>query len=314
MALPRSGLQILVLGSAAGGGFPQWNCNCGACRRARSGASDALARTQSSLAVSVDGERWVLLNASPDLRLQIEANQVLHPRLAPRHSPIEAVLLSNADIDHVAGLLSLRESHPFALYGTARVLAILANNSVFNVLAAGTVARRELQLDEEAEIRTSEGTPLGLCVRTFAVPGKIALYLEKSSEPNFGGQAADTVGFEISAANGKSFFYIPGTAGVPAGLAARLQGAQLVFFDGTLWRDEEMIEAGLTQKSGLRMGHISLSGPQGSLAVFAPLSVKRKIFIHINNTNPILIEGTPERLATESAGWEVAFDGMRVEL
>jgi pyrroloquinoline quinone biosynthesis protein B len=307
-------MQILVLGSAAGGGFPQWNCNCGGCRRARSGSPGALPRTQSSLAVSADGARWVLLNASPDLRLQIEANQALHPRLRPRHSPLQGVLLSNADIDHVAGLLSLREAQPLALYATERVLAVLKANRIFDVLAAGVVARRELKLEEKVEIETAGGEALGLRIRAFAVPGKIALYLEDSAKPNFGSQAADTVGFEISANDRESFFYIPGCATMPVELGERLRGADLVFFDGTLWHDEELIAAGVMQKTGQRIGHISLAGPEGSLAAFAPLGVKRKVFIHINNTNPILIEGAPERLAAEAAGWEVAFDGMRIEL
>lgn len=307
-------MNILVLGSAAGGGFPQWNCSCGNCRRARSGDRAALPRTQSSLAVSPDGERWVLLNASPDLGQQIRDNAALHPRGGRRQSPIAAVVVTNGDVDHVAGLLTLRESQPFALYATARVQRVLTSNSIFNVLNPDAVARRELFLHEPCEIADCDGASLGLRVTPFAVPGKVALYLEDASAgPGFGTQAGDTVGLEV-AAGGRRFFYIPGCAAMPAELAARLRGAELVFFDGTLWRDDEMIAAGLGTKTGQRMGHMSLDGAGGTLAAFAPLDVRRKVFIHMNNTNPILLADSPERARAREAGWEVAEDGMEFRL
>lgn len=316
-----SGLQILVLGSAAGGGFPQWNCNCGNCRRARAGDPAATPRTQSSLAVSADGNRWVLLNASPDLPAQLRANPRLHPRPDTqagrlRHNPVSAVVLTNGDIDHVAGLLSLREGHGFALYASRRVLDVLEANSIFRALNPDLVPRRELPLGAAQELRDADDKPLGFAVRAFAVPGKVALYLEDpAAGANFGTQAGDAVGLEITAAaGGRRFYYLPGCAKMPADVAARLQGAELVFFDGTLWRDDEMIVAKVGEKTGRRMGHMNVSGPDGSLAAFAPLGVKRKIFTHINNTNPILLSDSAERAEAAAAGWEVAFDGMELSL
>ena len=307
-------MKILVLGSAAGGGFPQWNCNCGPCRRARSGDRAAAPRTQSSLAVSADGERWALLNASPDLGQQLRANPALHPRGDKRHSPIASVVLTNGDVDHVAGLLTLREGQKLAAYATGRVQQVLRANSMFNVLGAEMVARRELRLDEPFEVEDRDGHSLGLRVTAFAVPGKVALYLEDAAAgPGFGTQAEDTVGLEIAAGD-RRFFYIPGCAAMPAPLAARLRGAALVFFDGTLWRDDEMIAAGTGAKTGQRMGHMSISGAGGTLAAFAALGVRRKVFIHLNNTNPVLLADSAERAHAREAGWEIAEDGMEIRL
>jgi pyrroloquinoline quinone biosynthesis protein B len=225
------------------------------------------------------------------------------------------VVLSNGDIDHVAGLLSLRESHEFALYASRRVLAVLQSNTVFNALNVDLVPRREIPLDRAVELADAGGNTLGFTVRAFAVPGKVALYMEdKSAGPDFGTKLGDTVGLEVSDGSGRRFIYLPGCAAVPADLRARLQGAELVLFDGTLWRDDEMIAAGVGVKTGHRMGHISISGPNGALAALADLEIKRKIFIHINNTNPILLSDSAERKAVEAAGWEVAFDGMEVPL
>ncbi|HYB09096.1 MAG TPA: MBL fold metallo-hydrolase, partial [Alphaproteobacteria bacterium] len=155
-------MRILVLGSAAGGGFPQWNCHCDNCRRARAGDPAARPRTQSSLAVSANGVRWFLLNASPDLREQITTNPLLHPRSGVRHSPIAGVVMTNGDVDHVAGLLSLREGQPLAVYATARVQALLRNNSIFNVLNPDRVTRLELHLNEPETLCESDGSPSGL--------------------------------------------------------------------------------------------------------------------------------------------------------
>jgi len=309
-------MRILVLGAAAGGGFPQWNCNCAVCRAARDGKARARARTQSSLAVSADGARWVLLNASPDLRQQINDNPALHPRHGARHSPIEAVVLTNADVDHVAGLLTLRESQPLALYASQRVHDALAANPIFGVLNPRYVERRALSLDSSQALAGPDGTDLGLSLETFTVPGKVALYLERpEAGENFGTAAGDTIGVCIrQPASGACFYYVPGCADLEPPLAARLRGAPLVFFDGTLYRDDEMVEGGLGVKTGHRMGHLSLSGPDGTMAAFEGLDVGRRVFIHINNSNPVLLEESPERAAVERAGWEVAFDGQEITL
>jgi pyrroloquinoline quinone biosynthesis protein B len=298
---------IKVLGSAAGGGFPQANCNCRNCADARRGFPFLRPRTQSSLAVSADGRAWVVFNASPDLRQQIAATPELWPEAdsAVRSSPIKAVVLTNGDVDHVAGLLSLREGFDFALYASTRVQGALAGNSIFNVLAARSVERTVLPLGRVLEL------PGRLLIEAFAVAGKIALYLEGESQTDEG----DTLGIKVTDLGGSSSaFYIPACARVDAPLATRLRDAALVLFDGTLYTDEEMIAQGLSGKTGRRMGHISMSGPAGSVAAFANLDVKRKVFVHINNSNPVLREDSPERHAVERAGWEVAHDGMEIRL
>ena len=306
-------LDIIVLGSAAGGGFPQWNCHCANCARAWAGDPAAAPRGQTSLAVR--GARgWFLLNAAPDLRQQITATPELHPTAGSRHSPIAGVVLTNAEIDHVAGLLHLRERQPLSLYATPRVHGALRGNPVFNALDAAAVRRHPMVLDEPLALSLPDGRESGLVVRPFAVPGKVALYLEDpAAGDNFGSTSEDTVALEV-AARGASFFYVPGCAEITPGLTERLRGARLVFFDGTLWRDDEMIASGVGRKTGGRMGHISMSGRQGSIAGFAGLGVNRKIFIHINNTNPAIVADSPERARLEDAGWEVAFDGMRITL
>ena len=308
-------MHIRVLGSAAGGGYPQWNCNHPNSRRARQRDPAAPQRTQSSIALSSDGERWVLFNASPDLRQQINDNDILHPGQALRDSPINAVVLTNADVDHVAGLLNLRESQAFRLYGTRRVLSVLEANSIFNVLNPQFVTRESMVLNEELEIMRPDGGALGISVLPFAVPGKVALWLEDESQgENFGTVDEDTIALEVRAEGKTCFFYMPACARMTDALADRLRGAELVFFDGTLWVDDEMVRDGVGVKTGKRMGHMSVSGEEGTMAAFSDLDVGRKVLIHINTTNPILIADTPERAAAETAGWEVSYDGMAIEI
>lgn len=310
-------MLIKVLGSAAGGGFPQWNCNGAHSARVRAKHPGYRARTQSSLAVSSNGVDWVLLNASPDLRQQINENSELWPATdgAMRSSPIKAAILTNGDVDHVTGLINLREAQPFNIYGSERVLSTLKANSIFNVLADGVVGRHSIAMNSPFPVKGPDGD-LGLSVEAFDVPGKVALYLEDSSAgPGFGTQEGDTIGLKISkTGTDETFYYVPGCADVDPALAARLKGAPLVFFDGTLYTDDEMLKQGLMPKTGARMGHISISGPDGSIAAFKDLGVGRKIYVHINNSNPVLDDNSPERKATESAGWEVGYDGMEVKL
>jgi pyrroloquinoline quinone biosynthesis protein B len=308
-------MLIKVLGSAAGGGFPQINCTCRNCTDVRAAKPGLRPRTQSSLAVTDDGESWVLLNASPDLRQQVGATPALapHAQAGARMSPIKAVVLTNGDVDHIAGLLSLREGFPFTIYATGRVLQTVAANSIFDVLDRRLVGRTPLAVGDPVEL-TGDGRRLGLQVEAFPVPGKVALYLEDAAAgPDFGTQTGDTVGLRVThPATGASFVYIPGCAGVDIALANRLRGAALVLFDGTLYSDQEMITQGLSSKTGRRMGHIGMSGPEGSVTAFADLGVKRRIFVHLNNSNPVLREDSPERREVEAAGWEVAFDGMEI--
>ena len=306
-------MQILVLGAAAGGGFPQWNTNDPTARRTRQGDIKVPAQTQSSIAVSNDGKRWILFNASPDLRQQINDNRQLHPAAEDpfRSSPIAAVVLTNADVDHVTGLLSLRERQPLTLYAHERVLGVLARNSIFNVLDPECVDRQPLAMLRETDICDRASRTLGIAVTAFPVPGKVALWLEDANAPNLGTDTGDTIGLKISD-GATALFYIPGCAALTPDLAQWLQGAPCVLFDGTLWRDDEMIVKGVGSKTGRRMGHMSCSGPDGTIAAFQNLNVARKLFIHINNTNPLLISDSAERQTALSAGWEIARDGMEI--
>jgi pyrroloquinoline quinone biosynthesis protein B len=311
-------MLIKVIGAGAGGGLPQWNCNGQNSADARHGLPTVKPRTQASIAVSADGRQWVLLNASPDLRQQINATPELQPDRdgPPRNSPIKAVVLSNGDVDAVAGLLCLRESQPLTVYGSARVLDVLAGNSIFDVLNPELVKREPMALGRPFAVVGPEG-PVGLTVEGFDVPGKIPLYLEdeeKGTGGSFGTEEGDTIGLKVTAdESGKSFFFIPGCSGLDDALRARLEGASLLFFDGTLYTNDEMIAQGLMQKTGDRIGHMNMSGPKGTLAQMEPLGIARKIFIHVNNSNPALRDDSAERAAVEAAGWEVSYDGMEVE-
>jgi pyrroloquinoline quinone biosynthesis protein B len=308
-------LRVVVLGAAAGGGVPQWNCGCEVCRAARDGQPD-LQSTQASIAFSADGAHWYLINASPDLRQQLTATPQLHPKQgALRHSPIAGVILTNGEIDAVAGLLSMREGSPFAIYAHAKVLAILKSNSIFNVLNEKNVSRVSIEIDQPFEPTLPDGSASGLEVEAFTVPGKGAWYLEGKAHPGGSDGAGDTLGLRIrERASGKYFYFIAACAHVTPELKARLSGAPLVFFDGTVWRDDEMIAAGLGAKTGQSMGHISMSGTDGAIEALKGLTIDRKIFLHINNSNPALLAGSNERKLAESAGWQIPADGTEIVL
>jgi len=308
-------LHVVVLGSAAGGGVPQWNCGCEVCRAARDGQPE-LQSTQASIAFSADGAHWYLVNASPDLRQQLTATPQLHPKPgALRHSPIAGVILTNGEIDAVAGLLSMREGSPFAIYAHAKVLAILKSNSIFNVLSDKNVSRVPIEIDRPFELTLPDGSGSGLEVEAFTVPGKGAWYLEGKVHPGGSEGAGDTLGLRIrETASSKYFYFIAACAHVTPELKARLAGAPLVFFDGTVWRDDEMIAAGLGAKTGQSMGHISMSGSEGAIEALKSLTIDRKIFLHINNSNPALLAGSKERKLAESAGWQIPADGTEIVL
>jgi len=298
-------VQIVVLGSAAGGGFPQWNCLCPVCQLAWAGDKRVKPRTQSSLAISSDGEKWLLLNASPDLRQQIIASRRLHPRGASRQSPITGVFVTNGDVDHLTGLLTMREQQSFTLYGSKPTLS-LTGTSVFGVL------NKELVRSIPVHLEVPVDTGLGFTITPFAVPGKVPLWLE-TAEVQIGTEDESTVGLEIIE-DGKRFYYIPGCADVTPKVQERIRGADLLFFDGTTFTDDEMVRLGLSHKTAWRMGHTAMSGENGSLARLADLGIRRRVYVHINNTNPVLIEDSPERRSVEKAGWDVSFDGMEVTL
>lgn len=300
-------MRLLVLGSGAGGGLPQWNAPNENGRAAFGRDPLVPFRSQCSLAVSLDGENWALLNASPDLRQQIIDNPPLHPRTAPRSSPIRAVLLTGGEIDQVAGLLTLRERQAFDIWASGPTLQALAMNPIFEALAAETVARRTV----------SDGVPFeplpGLSVTPLDIPGKAPLYLERTRKDPTQGESGDCLAFVIEAA-GKRAVFAPGCKAMTPALAAACDGADAVFFDGTLYDDDEMIRSGEGAKTGRRMGHMPMTGDGGAAGAFAALKPKRKMFIHINNTNPAVRRGSAARAALNAAGWEIAEDGQDVHL
>ena len=304
-------LSAFILGAAAGGGFPQWNCNCDVCRLAWAGDPRVKPRTQASIAVTAGPSesadaRFVLVNASPDLRQQILATPALQPR-GLRSSPIAAVVLTGGEIDQTAGLLTLRERGPFGLFGTAGTLRTVASNSMFAALAADVVPRIVVETGVTFEL------PGGVEGEMFIVPGKVPLYLEGDApELESESETEANVGIELRA-GGARVVFIPGAAKLTPAVADRARDADVVLFDGTLFADDEMIAAGTGVKTGRRMGHMPVGGKDGTLAALAGLA-RRRILIHINNTNPILVEGSPQRREVEAAGFEVAEDGMRIEL
>ena len=308
-------LRVVVLGAAAGGGVPQWNCGCPVCRTARNGHSE-LQSTQASIAISADGAHWFLVNASPDLRQQLIATPQLHPADRQlRHSPIAGVILTNGEVDAVAGLLSMREGSPFTVYAHPKVLAILKSNSIFNVLNQNNVRRQPIEVNETFEPALPNGSPSGIEILPFAVPGKSAWYLEGKVHPAGNDGAGDTLGLRIAdRATGKLLYFLAACAGVTDELKSRLHGAAAVFFDGTVWRDDELIAAGLGNKTGQGMGHIAMSGERGAIESLANLDIGRKLFLHINNSNPVLLRDSAERKMAERAGWQIPADGTEITL
>ncbi|ETX13002.1 pyrroloquinoline quinone biosynthesis protein PqqB [Roseivivax halodurans JCM 10272] len=252
-----------------------------------------------------NGTDWAILNASPDIRQQLSAAVPLHPT-GLREMPLRSVLLTNGDIDHVAGLLTLREVQPFRLYATRSIHEALAANPIFDALRSDVVDRREIALEQPEEIAP------GLTATLFPVPGKVPLYLEgETVETDLIGE--QTVGVELRA-EGRTAYYIPGCAALTAELRIRLGGAATLFFDGTLWTDDEMVRAGLGQKTGKRMGHMSMSGADGSIRAFDGMDIARRIFVHMNNTNPVMRPNSSERAKAEAAGWTIGQDGMEFAL
>lgn len=308
-------LRIIVLGTAAGGGVPQWNCGCDICNQAR--RDQHLQMTQCSIAVSADGDHWYLINASPDIRQQITATPQLHPRPGKlRDSPIAGVILTNGEIDAIAGLLTLREGSPFSIHAHQSVLDTLKANSVFNVLTPERVQRHAIAAGQPFRPVLPDGKASGLEITPFRVPGKEALYNERDASS--AAPARDdggTLGLKIRHVHeSKTFFFIAACADVTPELQAMLDGAELVFFDGTLWRDDELIAAGLSQKTGQRMGHISMSGAGGAMAALDALNIGQKVFLHINNSNPVLRDRSDERASLERAGWRIPHDGLEISL
>jgi len=297
-----STVWLRVLGSAAGGGSPQWNCGCPVCAAVRSRAG--LPRTQSSIAVSADRRRWFLINASPDVRTQIEAFPGLHPH-DDRTTPLEAVLLTDAELDHTLGLLLLREAGAVRLYATPAVHKTLSDGSgILRTL------ERYCPVEWRAVVPGADvALADGLSCRAFDVP------TTKRARFGAGVDHGRVVGYRLTdERSGGTLVYLPGVQSLTPALRAEIEGCECLLIDGTCWRDDELVRLGLAGKTSREMGHLPIDGPDGSLAQLRSLGVGRTIFVHMNNTNPILLEDAPERRIVEDSGMEVAMDGLEVQV
>jgi pyrroloquinoline quinone biosynthesis protein B len=309
-------MRIKILGSAAGGGFPQWNCNCRNCQSSRAGTFKGQSRTQTQVVVSNDDHTWFLLNTSPDLRTQIEATPVLHPRSGGRDSPISGVLLTSADIDQIAGLLSLRELQPFRIYCTPSIRRILqGDNSVFAMLnrVPGQVSWTEIDCDATFCLRTIAEDDLGISCSVFSLGGRYPAYVSRERVAGLKPEEA-LLGVIVASSSGGRLAYMPAVPVVDDSLLKRLEGADLLLFDGTFWSDDELIRVQRSGSTAREMGHVPVSGMDGSLHNLAGLRRPRKVFVHVNNTNPMLDESGPEYAEVRAAGWEVAEDGWSLDL
>jgi pyrroloquinoline quinone biosynthesis protein B len=304
-------MRIRILGSGAGGGVPQWNCGCSNCAAVRAGSTKILARTQDSIAISAQKDTWVLCNASPDIRQQIESFSELHPK-ASRHSPIAAIILTNGDLDHVLGLFSLRESYPLVVYATHAVWrGLVDHNALMRTLRRfdGQVTWRPLVPGVEAPIANVRDEPTGLFVTARAVKGKSPVHLEGVEESSHD----QNVGLWIRDREGRSAAYVSAVANLDD-VIPHTEGLDVLLLDGTFWSSDELSRPGLSKSRAEDMAHLPIGDPGGTLAQSTHLAVRRRIYTHINNTNPVLVDGSPERHAVESAGWRVAWDGMDLVL
>jgi pyrroloquinoline quinone biosynthesis protein B len=302
-------MQVVLLGTAAGGGFPQWNCWCPPCRVARSDPARAHPRTQSSAAVSADGRHWFLLNASPDVREQV-GRLLSQPPSGMRYVPVEGVVTTDAELDHTLGIALLREAGELQVYATAAARHVLEEDSRILPIARAfaKVSLTELPLDAEVPLRLASGKPSGLRVEPFAVPGDAPRFATRELPGH-------TVGLLIRQEGGTGCCaFVPGCGALDEALLERLRSADLVLFDGTFWRDEELGVLGISARSAREMGHLPVSGPGGSLERLRQLPARRRVYTHINNSNPMLVENSRERAEVVAAGLLVGDDGSRFEL
>ena len=309
-------MRVEILGTAAGGGFPQWNCACRNCRSLRNGTFRGRPRTHLQVAVSSDGISWFLLNASPDLRTQIEANPFLHPCGGVRHSPISGVLLTSADLDQSLGLLLLRERQPLQVFATASIRTILReDNSMFSMLHRTLDQARwnDIIPGSAFELSSTTGEQSGIECLPVSVATRFPSYVTPKRaaelEPN-----EAVVGIILRSGSGKRLGYFPVVAHLDPLLLQQLDLLDVLLFDGTFWTDEELIKLQHGGQTALEMGHIPVSSPGGSLDALSGLRCPRKILVHINNTNPLLDEAGPECREVRARGWEIAEDGCRLDL
>src|SRR5580704_17631650 len=309
-------MRIEILGSAAGVGFPQWNCNCENCRCIRTGTFRGKSRTQTQVAVSDDGRTWFLLNASPDLRMQIERTPALQPSRAVRDSPITGVLITSADIDQIAGLLSLRELQPFRIYSTASLRHILReDNSVFGMLnrVPDQVCWTDVKMKVNFPLLTMDGSESGICCEVFSLEKKYPTYVSQERAATLNPEEASLAAM-LTASSGRRIAYMPAVPAITEPLLRLLETADLVLFDGTFWSDDELIRLQGSGATARDMGHVPVSGNDGSLRALAGLQRPRKLFVHVNNTNPMLDESGAAYREVRAAGWEIAEDGWQLNL
>ena len=307
-------MRIEILGSAAGGGFPQWNCGCRNCQAIRAGTFQGKSRTQTQVAITNDGQSWFLLNASPDLRQQIEATPALHPRKNGRDSPIAGVLLTGADLDQITGLLSLRELQPFRIYCTASIRRILReDNSVFAMLnrVPQQVVWTDITAGESFSLSTAAGQDSGLLCETFSLHSRYPMYVAQAA--GLSPQEA-SLGFIVGSSSGPRMAYLPAVPEIDDQLLERLQAVDLLLFDGTFWSDDELLKVQCSGPTAREMGHMPVSSREGSLSKLQKLQRPRKIYVHVNNTNPILDESSAQYREVRAAGWEIAEDGWHFDL
>jgi pyrroloquinoline quinone biosynthesis protein B len=304
-------MHILILGSAAGGGFPQWNCGCGNCVGVRNHKFPGKARSQAQIAISSDSSSWFLAGASPDLARQIEKSPQLHPR-ASRDSPITGVVLSSADLDHVLGLLLLRELQPLRVYAASSVLSILREeNSMFGMLnrVEPQVVWTPINSESQFPLLSADGNDSGLRCEVLYLSGRYPKYVKAQAAKLDLAQAGAALFFK--SASGARVAYLPAVGNVNNALLEKIEGADLLLFDGTFWSDDELIRVQGGGETAHQMGHIPV---EESLSLLKDIKVGRRMFIHLNNTNPILNETSAEHRAVRQGGWEVAEDNWQLEL
>jgi pyrroloquinoline quinone biosynthesis protein B len=314
-------MKVRILGSAAGGGFPQWNCACANCRALRAGIFHGEARTQSQIAVSGDLRSWFLLGASPDLRAQIEATPELHPqeveaKQRARQSPIAGVVLANADIDHALGVLLLRELQPLRVYATHSIRRILSeDNSMFAMLQRhpDQVTWTDFAPGTTLPLRNAAGEESGLYCRALSLGTHYPAYVSESRQTQLIRHEA-SLGLFVESTSGKRLGFMPAVPQLDDVLLSELDSCDVLLFDGTFWSDDELIGIQGPGKTARQMGHVPVSSTEGSLSKLAQLRRPRKIYVHINNTNPMLNESSPEHRQVREAGWEIAEDGWQFDL
>jgi pyrroloquinoline quinone biosynthesis protein B len=304
-------MQVKILGSAAGGGFPQWNCACPNCHAVRGGQFRGKARSQTQVAVSADGESWFLLGASPDLRSQLESSTALHPHSGIRSSPIQGVVLASADLDHVLGLLLMRELQPFRVHASEPIIKILRGNSMFGMLnrVADQVQWRPMQAGEQFTLKSQTGNGTVIGCQGVAVSSHYPAYAhqEQNSEEA-------VMGLILTAPSGATMGFFPQVGQLTSELKSIFEKLDCLLLDGTFWNDDELIRLQGSGQRAREMGHVPVGGDDGTLRQLAGLGTPRKMYIHVNNTNPMLNEAGAEYRAVRDAGWELAEDGCHFTL